>query len=289
VWSGGKPNDIAIFTVYGIVSYAPPTLLDLVPFSPGSHFAGKAAENVQDLVTVSGLTPIVLNPAALNVTQLFDVRGYESYYYRLIATVTSAFTSYVPVEVNILWYSSVAAFLAGSVPVYRELVEIFADSVTPPFTFSGGALLVQDIMHGPFMAVSVRNNAGDTSQVTVQYSLQGTTRQVTAPYMRQIAGLDGILLKQLSIVIPAGQTFQQPTFFGYGQTWERFQSGVGTLTVTLQAGSTVGNYDASNYGANTINTRTIVLPKRAVLYSVQNTSGALNSYSLSVVTQYDKP
>jgi len=181
----------------------------------------------------------------------------------------------------------VAAFLGGSVPVYQELVEIFADSTTPPFTFSGGALLIQDIMHGPFMAVSVRNNAGDTSQVSISYSLQATTRQVTSPYMRQIAGLDGILLRQVAIPIGIGQTFQLPTFYGYGRTWEKFQS-IGIFTITLQAGSTVNSFDAIAFPATSTIRREYVMPKRAILYSVQNTSGAANTYSITVATEYSK-
>jgi hypothetical protein len=65
IWSGGIPGDIATLTVSGVTTDVPPTLENILPLVPGTHFAGKPSAGASvlfnDTATISAAKTYPLN------------------------------------------------------------------------------------------------------------------------------------------------------------------------------------------------------------------------------------
>lgn len=224
----------------------------------------------------------VMAGGAIQVGQTFDSRQWASYYLTIDAEVqTSPPTNYNQIEVQLYWESD----LLNTVQVASDHYEFWANA-TPSVAFEAdlGQVYIQDEMHGPYMRVTMVNNGPDN--VSVKWSLFGTTRILSSPYVRQGSLPDGILASD-SRAIPATGTITIPMPMAYGEAqWKLLNSGanpvVPSLDYHLAADDRIGN----PVPAGTLQLFNVVLPKRAALLEVTGTVGDV--VDNRVITQFNK-
>lgn len=288
VWSGGTPGDTAVLTVYGSSQDTPPSVSDM-PSTPGTHFAGKGTELA---LRVDGVTASLAAAGGEAKGPVIDMRPWQSYYLTVTATRNGVATNYNPITARIVWFSDAA----GTTPIYADVYEFWALRSAAPFQTFGGRLTAQDALHGPFMQVIINNLGVDVCDVN--YELVGTTRNIPAPYFREIGqGLppdtrqpDNFIVSPENGValVPPSSDFNMPGWMRYGRARWRISTDR-NFGLFFQAGSIAQDIEGLGPLAAGIYNGELIVPKRSLLVTVHNNDAVNNMNVLfNMVSQNDK-
>jgi hypothetical protein len=284
-FQGGTPGDTAIATVYGMTSDIPPNL-DLLPQVPGTHFSGKPTTEIGtqlDPTPPAVTRTLTLVHDGFYGSSRFDVRQWNGYSLSVQAiTSSNPATNFNPVAIDIFW----SADPNGVTTIYQESVEFWADNQNGPMV-GLGTMLMQDAMHGPYMAYVVTNNALDDS-VAVQITLEATTRTPPHPFFRQQNGASGMLLEVRNAVFSNAGTGEVFTPAAFGQGTAHFH-GLATKAARYTITDTQNNillHSGGPIGANLdYDAFSLILPKRAVFLDAQNADASSGTYSANLTQQ----
>lgn len=293
-WSGAKPGDAAIFTIYGTYSNVPPSQGLTLPSTPGSHFGGHIIGE-QLLVLLNQLAPVSITGGSSFTTSTFDMKPFTSYYLDMFISGPLAPTAYNSLKIAIIFLDSQGQ------DSYQDFYETWV-SQAGGFPFAAGTTMIQDKIHGPQMKIVFTNPNADT--VTINTVLTATSRDIGQPYVRQEVnglagsggsldnGVDGILINTNGfIAINNGVTFNYLMPLTYGSLVLKGQVGAGGLGVNIGAGSviSVGNFDSFAVAANTgFGPVNYVAPKRALKVQVFNGSGVASTIRLEAFNLFTK-
>lgn len=250
-------------------------------------FLGSSAENV---VTLSdSLQNAVIQGATVQVGGVFDVRQYSSYYLSVSANASSTAATQ-PVICRTLVEFDLNP--SGSTFLYEDSWEHFAYQIAPAtFQYSSDVLMIQDNIRGPYMQVFFVNStpAGANINMDVAWTLYASTRQLPGQSVREddTSGIpDGVLLHN-SQNIAAGATATYLCKYAFGRGWLTWFTGGQIFTIRGFAGSNSG-FPLFSYSApaNNRDQRELVIPKRCMSITAQNTGAATAQLDMSVVAQY---
>lgn len=287
-FKNGTPNDIVTASVFGMQSDLPPNL-DLVPQVPGTHFAGHLNTEITSVLAQGLALPftLVLLPGAAQSLGVFDVRQFASYYLKIFTTTGIPATAFNSANVSLTWRSTNVLTNNG---VFQDFYEWWSDSPGPgAFTTSLGIVEIQDTMHGPYMDVVITNNSA-TDNINVSFLLMASTRILSEPFVRQQAGIDGVLLNIPTMAIGAGATQTQLAPLLYGRAFQKLQNnGANTLTFNIYYGSLGPPIIEEQFviAAGTADRRDVILPKRALRVDILAPGGA-SSYVIYIGALFDK-
>jgi hypothetical protein len=249
------------------------------------------SEFAESLLSIQGQ---VIAPLAAPTLFTGDVRGYESYYLNLIATVNGA-PAYVAPRVNMIWTGSDPTG-SNSFQALREDFEWWAGTASPGAgmdpVFGGGQYSCQDRMHGTSLAFTVANTSGVNS-ITVDARLLGTSRQLLRTYQSQ-SPYDDTLYENSAIVLPAFTSFQTPLPQYYGRIGiHRENIGGGAPTVLqIRWGSNPNLFAYHTMVSNAVDGNPqnfeIIAPRRPMLAVLANAAGGPTTSRLVITTQRDR-
>lgn len=227
------------------------------------------------------LTPLAqlqypLNPIGLG----YDMRQFSSFYFSANASTTALTATSPPIQVSMTWL----ALHAGV--TYLDTWEFFVNGSNSN-QFFGGTFSAQDVVHGPFLQITIANNS-PTQTISYNFSLVGTSRVLPGPYSRQQNGADGtMLLLPGAPPIPINTTLQFPCNFGYGRTWLHTAAVASQLIFVVNSGS-LGTLDSFAVPAGANDRRELVIPKRSLRIDIQNGPTAPTAYGAVAIQQFDK-
>lgn len=231
--------------------------------------------------TVMNTGPFTLNPTSgTNFGLFLDMRKYQGFYMDVTATVQGNPSEHAPILVVPRWYYDTTLSLVS----YQDTFEFWADNPnSTQYFFAGGVMSLQDIVHGPYLQLTVSNGAL-TTFCTVSVTIAGTSRLIPNQFVRQQAGSDGIIGNS-SATISGAQAFI-PCCVGYGNTqfiWQTGPTNPGT-NVFIRFGSKQNIVVQSSLPINSQIFQNIIVPKRAPLITFTGTNGT--SVAAFAINQY---
>lgn len=297
-FQNGTPGDVAVASVYGMQSDLPPNL-SLSPQVPGTHFVGHLSTEISTQANfVPASAPFTVGPNAtlfLTIGVGFgsgltgtpdDVRQYSSYYLKIFSTAHTAPTAFSTSRVDLFFYGS--SNTGNGTLVYQDMAEWWNDSAFPgTFNLANSDVLIQDVLHGPYLVVQYTNGSSTTS-MDVNFLLEYSTRLIPGPYLRQQKAIDGTLAATGNVGTAINSTVNLPLPLSDGRMRYKANSlGPGTITVNTMYGSLAPVIDQDVMASAALVTRELIVPKRAIMVQVV-TGGTAGGYAIDVFTQFDK-
>jgi len=285
VWANGTPGDIAVLIVNGVTLNTPPSEGQL-PQVPGTHFSGKpVTETVTKIGSIPGASPTTIiagNSISIpgpGTTTTFDMRNFSSFYFVCTPLVNGVPSTWNSIFITFDWFSQTGALNT----TFSDSVEIWATQPVP-FFFNGGVFTIQDLVHGPYLRITVLN-ANPVNSINFSYALVGTTRLIANPSYRQNR-TDAIMLDSTGNPIPASGTAQEPAQYLHGRFLAMFgNSGANPMTFAIHHGSLVFSINTVVAAGITTVIESIA-PKHSIRIDVVGVVG--QTYNVRLISLYDK-
>lgn len=282
VWTGGTPNDTAILGVYGMVSDVPVSAGSLLPGIPGAHFVGRVPVTYDRVLLAT--SPTILTGGTFT-TAVIDMRAYQGCMLSfLISTVTITPAAFNPARINVDWYMDAA----GTDRVFNDSYEILALQIGGTFVCNNGKLNIQDIVHGPFLKVTVYMAGPDSITATIE--INGTSRSFGTIYMEEIDGYppdptlvlwDGVLVNISQQSLAAAAVKNTSMRMAPGNVAIRMSTGTMPYSFTFHMGS-LTEVEVFTLAASAVTRQNLIFPKRSVWVAAQNTGAGAGIYSLTI-------
>lgn len=293
-WTGGITGQVAYFSIYGMSGNVPPALGLSVPQVAGQHFAGSPTRQFTSTI-VPTTTGVSLTNATLTIVSFVDMRAWQSFSLFLGAVVTNGTaTAMDTVVVQFIWQN---IGVAGTTIISYDYAELLASTTGGVYILNGN-LYYQDMCRGNFLTVTVRNPTLDP--YTLSYSLSGSTRRMSIPYVRHGQttfpsngggnGFDFVNIPTQfagTIAIGAATSVNVPIMSNPGRIFIRLVTGAVGLTFTFRYGIGSQNFAIINVAAATEFRGELIMPKRACWIVVTN-GGAASSYEIEIFTLLDR-
>ena len=211
-----------------------------------------------------------------------DMRLYSSCIIRADCLLSVAPTVFNPVELDVQWCEDVA----GTTTTWEDAVHFFAGNNTGSgFDSDTGRLLLQDVVHGPYLQVLLGHNGADDCAFTL--TVYGHTRSIPGQYLMETrASLAGstdvadLVVANIATTVGVGLSKFHTTRVNPGKAYLLLTAAGAPVTLTMfhADGRTLDQFVAAVAVRQEIH-----LPRAGLKFQVANAGGALATYTLRIV------
>lgn len=240
-------------------------------------FPTSSAESIHQVMNTG---PFVQGPqSGTNFGIFLDMRAANSFYLDMSAVVVGSPSEHVPILVVMRWFFDTQTSQVS----YQDTFEYWADNLNPTqYFFAGGVMSIQDVVHGPFLQITVSNGALTTS-ATLSITVVGTSRTLPNQYVRQQASSDGIIGNSVATI--TGGNAYIPCCIGYGNTQFIFQNNSSTTAANwfVKYGSKQNIVVVAGAAPLSQIFQSLIVPKRAPLITATLTPNGtqMSAYAIN--------
>jgi hypothetical protein len=210
-------------------------------------------------------------------TPTLDVRPYNSFF-MFIRAEDGTYLDTDTLEVDLNFYTTPAGVPGAAGRSYHDKYIIFKTNILGSTRFE-----LTDLMHGPYMRMTVFNDQGVARNFNLTFELWGSYRDLPATWLRTTA--DGVIHEGRE-VLGAGAAVTRRVKLGYGRAKASLLSGAGGgATMAIRYGASTMNDVLVVAAANTRVTQEIVMPRWQPQVTITNNGGAGSTIDWHIIQQ----